>query len=209
MYFKARDGFLPPGTPCDFQVEIRRQAKKEGWKMAVQIGTKPDSGFDDPIGMLKDCHRRIEHFLDILFLVAERAYARALTGEERSAVQAALQYFHVGGERHNADEEESLFPRLRDESSARSREEIARLEGDHRRAAELHESVDWLFTAWISAGTLEPEDEQRLSSQTRGLKQLYGEHIKVEEEIVFPHAAQMLDSRTIAAIGQEFRSRRS
>jgi hypothetical protein len=46
--------------------------------MAVQIGAKPDSGFDDPIGMLKDCHRRIEHFLDILCLVAERAHARAL-----------------------------------------------------------------------------------------------------------------------------------
>ena len=24
--------------------------------MAIQIGAKPDSGFDDPIGMLKDCH---------------------------------------------------------------------------------------------------------------------------------------------------------
>ena len=94
--------------------------------MAVQIGAKPDSGFDDPIGMLKDCHRRIEHFLDILFLIAECAHARALTGEERSAVQAALQYFHVGGERHNADEEESLFPRLRGESSGGSLEEIAR-----------------------------------------------------------------------------------
>jgi hypothetical protein len=34
--------------------------------MAIQIGAKPDSGFDDPIGMLKDCHRRIEHFLNIL-----------------------------------------------------------------------------------------------------------------------------------------------
>jgi hypothetical protein len=30
--------------------------------MAIQIGAKPDNGFDDPIGMLKDCHRRIEHF---------------------------------------------------------------------------------------------------------------------------------------------------
>jgi len=34
--------------------------------MAIQIGAKPDSGFDDPIGMLKDCHRRIERFLGIL-----------------------------------------------------------------------------------------------------------------------------------------------
>lgn len=62
--------------------------------------------------MLKDCHRRIEHFLDILCVVAERAQNRNLTEEERSAVKAALQYFHVGGERHTLDEKESLFPRL-------------------------------------------------------------------------------------------------
>ena len=43
--------------------------------------------------------------------------------------------------------------------------------------------------------------QQRLLSQTRQLKQLYAEHIQVEERIVFPHALQMLDSRTIAAIG--------
>ena len=80
--------------------------------MAVQIGAKLDSGFDDPIGMLKDCHRRIEHFLDILWVVADRAGNRSLTEEERSAVRSALQYFHVGGERHTRDEEQSLFPRL-------------------------------------------------------------------------------------------------
>jgi len=176
--------------------------------MAVQIGAKPDSGFDDPIGMLKDCHRRIEHFLDILCMVAERAHTRSLTGEERSAVKAALQYFHVGGERHTADEEESLFPRLRGESAAGNLEDVNRLESDHHRAADLHESVDWIYTAWISVGTLEPDEQQRLLSQTRQLKQLYAEHIHVEERIVFPHALQMLDSRTIAAIGQEFRDRR-
>ena len=81
--------------------------------MAIQIGAKPDSGFDDPIGMLKDCHRRIESFLGILCVVVERAQGRSLTGEERDAVQAALQYFRSGGQRHTADEEESLFPRLR------------------------------------------------------------------------------------------------
>jgi hemerythrin-like domain-containing protein len=176
--------------------------------MAVQIGAKPDSGFDDPIGMLKDCHRRIEHFLDILCLVAERAHTRSLTGEEQSAIRAALQYFHVGGERHTADEEESLFPRLRGNSAAGNLEEIHRLESDHHHAADLHESVDWLYTAWISAGILGPDEQQRLLSQTRSLKQLYAEHIQVEERIVFPHALKTLDSKTVAAIGQEFRDRR-
>ena len=58
--------------------------------MAIQIGAKPDSGFDDPIGMLKDCHRRIERFLGILCVVVDRARGRSLTGEERDAVNAAL-----------------------------------------------------------------------------------------------------------------------
>jgi hypothetical protein len=34
--------------------------------MGTQAGAKPDSGFDDPVGMLKDCHRRIEPVLSIL-----------------------------------------------------------------------------------------------------------------------------------------------
>ena len=58
--------------------------------MAIQIGAKPDSGFDDPIGMLKDCHRRIESFLGILCVVVDRAQGRSLADEERDAVKAAL-----------------------------------------------------------------------------------------------------------------------
>ena len=176
--------------------------------MAIQIGAKPDSGFDDPIGMLKDCHRRIERFLEILCLVAERAHTRSLTSEEPSAVQAALQYFHVGGERHTADEEESLFPRLRGEATTGGLESIDRLESDHHQASALHESVDWLYTAWISTGILELDDQRRLLSQTTRLKQLYAEHIQIEEAIVFPRALQMLDRGAIAAIGKEFRDRR-
>jgi hemerythrin-like domain-containing protein len=176
--------------------------------MAIQIGAKPDSGFDDPIGMLTDCHRRIERFLDILCLVAERAHTRSLTGEEQSAVQAALQYFHVGGERHTADEEESLFPRLRRDAAACNLEALDRVQRDHQHAAQLHDSVDWLYTAWISAGVLGPDEQERLLSQTRRLKQLYAEHIQVEEKILFPQARETLDAEAVTAIGKEFRDRR-
>ena len=176
--------------------------------MAVQIGAKPDRGFDDPIGMLIDCHRRIESFLNILCVVADRAFGRTLTDEEKNAVQSALQYFRVGGQRHTADEEESLFPRLRTESAAGNVEDLGRLEKDHRQANNLHLAVEAFYSAWIAAGSLSPEDEQRLRSATEQLKHLYNEHIQVEEKIVFPHAAVMLDSRAIAQIGQEFHARR-
>lgn len=175
--------------------------------MAIQIGAKLDSGFEDPIGMLKDCHRRIESFLDILCVVVDRAQGRSLTGEERDAVRAALQYFQTGGARHTADEEESLFPRLR-ESDAKCCEEIDRLEDDHHEASDLHGSVERFYSVWIDSGRLEPEETQLLLSETARLKQLYSLHIEIEETIVFARAGQVLDSQAIAAIGTEFRFRR-
>jgi hemerythrin-like domain-containing protein len=176
--------------------------------MGIQIGAKPDAGFDDPIGMLKDCHRRIEHFLNILSVVVERARGRELTAEESEAVEAALQYFHLGGQRHNADEEESLFPRLRAEGRNGDLGEIVGLEGDHQRANELHGDVEDLYRRWISAGALAEQDQERLLAVTDQLRLLYEGHIRIEEETVFPRAAELLGSDAIGVMGEEFRARR-
>jgi len=177
--------------------------------MSIQIGAKPDSGFDDPIGMLKDCHRRIEQFLHVLCLVVERAPGRPLTGEEDAAVQSALQYFRGGGQRHTADEEESLFPRMRAErATAGALKEIEALEAEHREADDLHHAVERLYETWTSGRTLSSEDEDRLRVATQRLRRLYEGHIKIEENLVFPRAAESLDAQTIAAMGEEFRQRR-
>jgi hemerythrin-like domain-containing protein len=175
--------------------------------MAIQIGAKPDSGFDDPIGMLKDCHRRIESFLGILCVVVDRAQGRSLTDEESAAIRAALQYFRTGGQRHTADEEESLFPRLR-ACAAGALQEIDRLEADHLEAGHLHGSVEQIYAAWIESGELEAGKTQELLAETARLKQLYCDHIQVEEKVVFALATHTLDSQAIAAIGTEFRFRR-
>jgi len=177
--------------------------------MAVQIGAKPDSGFDDPVGMLTDCHRRIERFLDILCIVAERAAGRMLTGEESEAVQTALQYFQAGGQRHNADEEQSLFPRLREASAGEEFTEIHGLESDHQDAGKLHEKVELLYAMWINRGELGAKEQNDLQSATGELKRLYEEHIRTEEQIVFPRAAKVLNRQAIQAIGEEFRARRA
>lgn len=177
--------------------------------MGIQIGAKPDSGFDDPIGMLKDCHRRIEQFLEILCLVVDRAPGRALNEEEAAAVRSALHYFKVGGQRHTADEEESLFPRMRNEGkTAGAVKELEALETQHREADDLHLAVDKLYSRWVEGKALSAEDEERLRVATQRLKRLYEGHIKVEESLVFPSAADALDKDVIAAIGEEFRSRR-
>ncbi len=176
--------------------------------MGVQIGAKPDSGFDDPLGMLEDCHRRIERFLQILCLVAEQASGRPLSEEESAAIATALHYFQEGGLRHNADEEESVFPRLRAVDPESSQTNLARLEDDHRHTQNLHQRVESLYRKWIDTFALSSGEQQALLSATAELQRIYREHIHMEESIIFPHAAQVLDKAAIAAIGSEFQARR-
>ena len=139
--------------------------------MAVQIGAKPDSGFDDPIGMLKDCHRRIERFVNLLARVSDQASGRALTIDERQAVEAALRYFRESGPRHNSDEEQSLFPRLKDMPAVQA--DITRLTGEHQEADELHAEIAELFNAWLEGQTPGSEDARGLREMTHRLAELY------------------------------------
>ena len=79
--------------------------------MPVQIGAKIHN-FTDPTGLLSDCHRRIEIFLGALEAVA-KLIDRPATEETNRALESALRYFGQAAPKHTADEEESLFPRLR------------------------------------------------------------------------------------------------
>lgn len=163
--------------------------------MAVQIGAKPDSGFDDPIGMLIDCHRRIERFLHILCVVADRAAGRTLTEEEKTAVQAALTYFRTGGLRHTADEEKSLFPRLRTNSAAGNVEELDRLENDHRQANELHAAVDRFCSEWIASGRLDDES-RHLRHRILGWNRKQHMHV-IRHQVAFQYATFLLLDQTL------------
>ena len=40
--------------------------------MLLRVGSAPDHGFDEPLGLLSDCHRRIEHFLSHLIALARK-----------------------------------------------------------------------------------------------------------------------------------------
>jgi Hemerythrin HHE cation binding domain len=79
--------------------------------MPVQIGATAHN-FTDPTGLLSDCHRRVEMFLGMLVRVAE-VIDRPATEETSRALESALRYFAQAAPKHTADEEQSLFPRLR------------------------------------------------------------------------------------------------
>lgn len=179
--------------------------------MPISIGAKQESGFADPIGLLSDCHRRIERFLAVLVKVSEQARGGPLTGEQRGALDTALRYFREAAPKHTADEEETLFPRLRTMENPEVRGVLARidaLEEDHRRAEQRHGEVERLGKEWLSRGTLGAADAERLSTVLQELDRLYRKHIALEEQELFPVADRALEAGERRVIGGEMAARR-
>jgi hemerythrin-like domain-containing protein len=179
--------------------------------MPIVIGAKPESSFADPIGLLTDCHRRIERFLSVLVQVGTQARGGPLSGEQRTALETALRYFREAAPKHTADEEETLFPRLRGLDRPEVKAVIAKadlLETDHARADRSHAQVDRLGQAWLAAGSLSPADAAQFSALMGELADLYREHIAIEERELFPAAAAVLETRAREAMGREMAARR-
>ena len=176
----------------------------------IQIGAKKDSNFQDPVGLLTDCHRRVERFLSLLVQVAAQARSEALAAEQRTALETALRYFREVALKHTADEEESLFPRLRALNRPAMKQVLAQvdiLEHDHSEAEISHAEVDRLGQAWLLLGSLPPADATRLSKLLTALTEHYRTHIQVEEREIFPVAA-LLSAAQRDAIGVEMAARR-
>lgn len=179
--------------------------------MPIVIGAKPESDFTDPLGMLFDCHRRIERFLGVLMKLATERQGASLTAQEQASLTAALRYFRESAPKHTADEEESLFPRMRASAPAAAQallERIEALEGEHRTAEQAHAEVDALAQSWLTRGVLSPADASRLAALLEHLGTMYKTHIALEDHELFPNAARLLSSADRQAIGAEMAARR-
>src|SRR5574338_196888 len=179
--------------------------------MAITIGNKPGSDFSDPIGMLADCHRRIEKFLDILLTVADEMQGRALNEPQHAAIETALRYFREAAPKHTADEEESLFPRMRASQHDEAKDLLSNLDHlhtDHVAADQNHRAVDELFRQWLADRFLSAPDFNHLSSLLHSLRDTYTRHIKEEETRVFLNATKILTPAELRDVGLEMAKRR-
>lgn len=179
--------------------------------VGVTIGGKQLAGIDQPIELLKDCHRRIEHFLDVLQKVVELFGDGRLSEEGRRALETSLDYFAHAAPRHTADEEQSLFPRMRRSGDAEARAvmaELDQLEADHRRAEACHVQVDDLGREWLKAGRIDVLKRTTMRALLKELVALYVPHIRLEDERVFEVAARLLKPSDLGDVGVEMQRRR-
>lgn len=178
--------------------------------MPVQIGATAHH-FSDPTGLLSDCHRRIEMFLAALRRVAEETIDQPASEDMAQALESALRYFREAAPKHTADEEESLFPRLRQISNSEvtsAFSQIDELEEEHRWANSLHAEVERLGTKYLSHGALSGNEVARFRGAIQDLCSMYQRHISIEDSTIFPLAARLLTEKDKSAIAAEMAGRR-
>lgn len=152
-------------------------------------------------------------FLELLQRIAREYGDKPLDAKAADAVRTAKRYFAHAAPKHTADEEESLFPRMKVAAAARAEScgALARLEHDHEQADALHAKVDVLLGAWLdqhSGGPLPPAQAADLTALLHTLRELYRGHIHTEESEVFPLAGALLTPSELTAVGEEMRARR-
>lgn len=176
--------------------------------MPIQIGQRADHGFEQPLGLLSDCHRRIERFLGAMLSVARDERGGPLSAAGRDALERAATYFRTAAPKHTADEEESLFPLLRATTAGGLEASLDGLEAEHREAEATHGRVDVLVSRWLAEGGLPQADNRELLAALESLERTYADHIRLEDEQVFPAAARVLAPHQLEEVGRQMAERR-
>lgn len=159
-------------------------------------------GFDDPIGMLSACHGRIARQLATLDRLQRHLPERGCDDDARAAARGILRYFDSAAPNHHADEEASVFPRLRRAAGRREEALLAVLEQEHAMLA-----AHWRRLRPLLAGIAAGARANLSPRQVAEIRAAYEAHIAKEESALLP-AAAALDTATLAEVGREMAARR-
>ncbi len=159
--------------------------------------------FDDPLGMLCACHRRIERQLATLERLQRHLPEHGSDADARAAARAILRYFDTAAPNHHADEEASVFPRLRSARPGSADVLIGDLEREH-----VALTANWRHLRPLLAGIAAGARANLSAKQVTGVSAAYARHIAREEREMIPLAAQTLGAGVLAEIGREMAVRR-
>lgn len=174
----------------------------------IRIAPRPHKDSDDALEMLLGCHERIRHFSEV---ARKLAHSQDAGPEQiREAAQGACRYFTVALPIHEADENESLHPRLK----------VAVPEGNLAGPAadamvDQHNAIDELVERLVPLLRLlehnpakQPELAAEMCALTSRLDDLFRVHLELEEKTIFPVISQCLGEVEQKALAAEMQARR-
>jgi hemerythrin-like domain-containing protein len=173
-----------------------------GIRTSSLLSTKKETALD----LLLGCHQRIRHFTAIARRMAENPAASL--DEVSEAAEAVHRYFTVALPLHEADENDSIDPRLQAAGNidlAHASEEMVR---QHKSINVVLRQLLPLWDALCREPEKLPGFVPRLLQLITEFEQLWDVHLRLEEETVFPAIEKSLPSHEVEAILREMRERR-
>ncbi len=163
-------------------------------------------GFDTPFEMLTACHERVQRSLALLHRLRGYLRGHACDDSARQAARDVLRYFDIAAPLHHEDEELHVFPPLLERGGADAVAAVRRLQQDHEAMSANWQAARALLLA-LAEGRRDAfgsEDETVLER----FAGIYAEHIRIEEEVVYPAARALLAPAVVQSMGAEMRRRR-
>jgi hemerythrin-like domain-containing protein len=172
----------------------------------IQIGA-PSATLDAPVDHLMACHRRIEQRLDTLTAATDHLQSDRQAALD--AIRKSLLFLDSNGAMHTADEEDSLFPRLRPKLSAQELDFLDKLEQQHVEADALYADLRRTVSEISSEPSVPDDLIERYRDCAQRLRELYREHIAAEDSVLTPIARNKLTESDLAQLTDEMRRRRA
>ena len=133
-------------------------------------------------------HRRHDEHMHALVGATRRVAGGGFTSDDQAAVEDAIDYLLRSAPRHFADEEESLFPRLRAKRPDLA-DDLARIATEHREHEAMHMRLGAL---WAKASGGDRSAARALDDEAQRLASLYERHV-AEEDAIFTRIQELFD----------------
>ncbi|HTK94240.1 MAG TPA: hemerythrin domain-containing protein [Terriglobales bacterium] len=162
---------------------------------------------EDALDLLLGCHGRIRHFTD---MALKLAHALEEPPEAVSSAAAAiLRYYTIALPLHEADENESFYPRLHAALPA------GQLADANEAMVEQHAGINAAVRALLPLWEQVQRHPETLAQHATALERLTGQlqdlwatHLALEEEQVVPAIRRYLSADELAAVRAEMHARR-
>jgi hemerythrin-like domain-containing protein len=161
---------------------------------------------DDGLDMMERSHRRLEERMVELQRAAEAIVRERADAGQLAQVDEVIAFLERSAARHESDEEESLFPRLRGHAELVSL--MSDLAHEHDQHRQLVAQLRALRSGWPPGGP-DAGDGAALAIAVSELARAYRVHIEREERELLPFARDRLTADERAQLGLEMERRRN
>ena len=168
---------------------------------------KSESKTEDAVDLLTGCHDRIRHFTGV---AVKLAHAQGAAPDEiRQAAAGVHRYYTVSLPLHEADEEETLRPRMEAMPDGKLRHALLAMGDQHMAIDELLEGLFPLLVMVRNNPDALAAAGAEMCAITKALDEMFRAHLQMEEEVIFPAIRGGLADTTQAEMLREMQDRRA